>query len=534
MADSKPKLLIFCFLLISGILSAQDRYMVFYKDKTGTPFSIAQPDQFLTQKSVQRRSRQGIAIVEQDLPVNPTYVSNVKSTGARVMFSSRWFNASLVEATTAQRDSVRALPFVLLVELVAPGKTGTGRIRTFGSIEKAFATEATQNQNSILGLDEMHQDGLNGQGITIAIFDTGFPGVNTNPAFADIIQQGRIRDSYNFSYGLPNVFMGHEHGARVFSIIAAIIPANFTGGAFGADFLLYATEYISTEYRVEEYNWAFAAERADSAGADIISSSLGYNEFNDPTMNYTIADLDGQTAVVTRAATFAFQRGIVVVNAAGNFGNDPWKFVAAPADAINVMAVGSIDSKYNLSSFSSLGPTADGRTKPDVMALGTSASSVLPGGSIAAGDGTSYSCPQIASFVANVWQNWPNLTAVEMLDLIRKSGSRYFNPDNMFGYGVPTYRAVKNILSSQANREGVLVYPNPTGGELNIAMSPNDGSRVDILLRNTSGQELQRMNYQSIWHLNPITMDLTNLAPGVYTIHVSSNHSVKIFRIVKK
>ena len=537
MAINKSTTISFFVFFISGFLFAQEnRYMVFYKDKTGTPYSISQPQQFLSTKSMDRRNGQGIAVTAQDLPVNPAYINDVKSTGAVVKYSSRWFNASLVEATSLQKNSIETLSNVLSVEYVAPGKTGDGgRIRAHSKFDAAAASEASQNQNSILGLDEMHRDGLTGSGVTIAVFDTGFPGVNTNPAFADLFENSLLRDSYNFSYGQPNVYIGHEHGTRVLSIIAANLSPTFYGGAFDADFLLYATEFAPNEFRVEEYNWLFAAERADSAGADIISSSLGYNEFDDASMNYTIDDLDGETAVITRAANLAFLRGMVVVNAAGNFGNETWRFIGPPADGENVIAVGSIDKNYLRSNFSSFGPTTDGRIKPDVMAIGTSAASVTPAGTVAFGNGTSYACPMITSLIAGTWQNWPDLTAVEMVALIRQAGSKYFNPDNSFGYGIPTYQAIKNIFEFPVNGiTGIWVYPNPTAGELRIAVEPGSGNVVVVQVYSVLGQVMQQASYESIWNLNPFILDLATYTPGIYFVKVSTTNQIKTWRIIKK
>jgi hypothetical protein len=197
--------------------------------------------------------------------------------------------------------------------------------------------------------------------------------------------------------------------------------------------------------------------------------------------------------------------------------------------------VGAIDGQYNRSSFSSFGPTADGRIKPDVVALGSGTSSILPGGAVSFGNGTSFSCPLIASLVAGVWQNWPDLTALEIVDLIRQAGSNYFNPDNSLGYGVPTYQAIKNIIDFPAEGYGILVYPNPvTEGDLHIAMAPNDGSVVTVVVQSIFGQALQKATYESNWNLNPFTLNLASLTPGVYLVQVSNKNTIKTFQVIKK
>jgi serine protease AprX len=521
----------FCSLYAQG----ENRYMVFYKDKAGTTFSIDQPHQFLSADAVIRRVVQNIDITEQDFPVNVGYKSQVNSTGARVVYSSRWFNASLVEATAGQLSAIQALAFVDRVELVAPGKTGTGGRKSSSS---KFAVDspapATLPQTSMLGIGDLHLEGFQGEGITIAVFDTGFPGVTGNPAFSDIMLDERITDFFNFANGYPHVFLGHDHGARVFSIMAGKLD-NYVGAATKANYLLYATEYTPTEYRAEEYYWALAAERADSAGVDIICSSLGYTEFDDVSMDYTYSDMDGETAVITQAAQMAFERGIIVVSAAGNLGgsNDPWHYIAPPADGKDVLAVGAVDFNLNRSSFSSFGPSADGRVKPDVAALGNLVANIGPSGSIQLGNGTSYSCPLIAGFIACLWEAHPELNAVELIDLVRKAGSQYFNPDYSLGYGIPTYRAIQNMYEFP-NHTGILLYPNPMQDDkLKMAIGPTDGSEISFHVFSVLGQPVHEEVYLSNWHANPYEIDFSGQPPGVYLVKVRHGASTKTFQVVK-
>jgi serine protease AprX len=527
------------FFLLTAVLHGQEsRYMVFYKDKAGTTFSIDEPLAFLSQKAIDRREKLGILYSEQDLPVSASYVSDVNNTGAIVKYSSRWFNASLIEATASELSAVQALSCVASVEYVAPGKTGTGgRIRANSKLEGAASTEVSQNQNTVLGIDAMHADGYTGAGITIAVLDTGFPAVNTNPAFSEIFSEGRIKDSYNFAYGIPNAYMGHPHGAHVFSILAGKL-SSFTGGAYDANFLLYATEYDPTEYRVEEYNWLLAAERADSAGADIISSSVGYVDFDDASMDYSQSDLDGQTAVITRAANMAFDRGIVVIVSAGNSGSDPWQLISPPADGENIIGVGSVTANFSKSSFSSIGPTADGRIKPDVMAIGSGTYYVNTSGVTTTGIGTSLACPQIASLFAGVQQMQPELTPNELINLIKESGTLFVNPNNTLGYGIPSYRAIRNKMDYPEIGSRISIYPNPVSDNfLRVAVSPPGEYVVTIRLKNLVGQLVGETQYDhdtNSWHIEPWVLDMTNLAPGHYLVEVSTENMFKTFRLIKQ
>jgi serine protease AprX len=526
---------IFVFWFCCAFAQGEDRYMVFYKNKAGTAFSIEQPLQFLSQKAINRRINQNIAVTTQDFPPNAAYVSSVRATGAYVMYTSRWFNASLVEATAAEVTAIQGLNNIDRIEFVAPGKTGTGGRRAdYSKFSTESQSPATYQQTSMLGLDAMRADGLEGQGMTIGIFDTGFPGVTSNAAFTTLIQEDRLKDQYNFAFGNSNVFSGHEHGARVFSILGGEL-ANYNGAASKANYLLYATEYDATEYRVEEYYWAFAAERADSAGVDIISSSLGYTEFDDGAMDYNYSDMDGETAVITQAAQMAFERGIIVVSAAGNLGgsNDPWHFISAPADGADVLAIGAVDINRNRSGFSSFGPSSDGRVKPDIAALGTQTANISPSGTIQYGNGTSYACPLIAGFVACVWQAHPELTAIKMVDLIRKAGSQYFNPDFKLGYGIPTYQAIKNMFELP-DGAGILLYPNPiVNDRAKIAFAPTDGAAISYQVFSIMGQPIHLESYTANWHLNPFEINFSGLPSGVYLVKVKHGSDTKTFRVVK-
>ena len=328
----------FLFILFPFFGQSQEsRYMVFYNDKIGTPYTINQPGEFLSARSITRRMNQSISIDEKDLPVNPAYVGQVGQTGATVLYSSRWFNGSLVEATGTEISAIQSLDVVSSVEYVAPGKNGTGGGRSGDSKKNPSGRTSVdltnQIQRSMLGHDEMAADGLEGSGVWIAVLDGGFSGVNSAAPFNHLIVNDQIKDTFNFAYSSNSVFAYSNHGTEVLSTMAGV-AANYRGGTPDATYLLYVTEYGPTEFRVEEYLWALGAERADSVGADIISSSLGYSEFDDPTMDYAYGDLDGEHAIVSKAATLAFERGMVVVNSAGNhFTGSAWSRITPPADA---------------------------------------------------------------------------------------------------------------------------------------------------------------------------------------------------------
>lgn len=527
-------------LLFSLSASAQvNRYMVFFKDKAGTPFTVANPNQFLSEKAIERRVKQAISITEQDLPVNPSYVQDVAETGASVFFATRWMNGVLVQCDAALITSVLALPFVSRVEFAAPQQRlqKSGRFKGFfRGRESEPGGAQTRVQLSMLGIPEMHADGFHGEGMTIAVLDGGFPGVNTTAPFQEIFSEGRYDGavSHDFVRNTGNVFQYDDHGTKVLSVIAADVADQFTGGASQANFQLYVTEDGSSEYRIEEYNWLFAAERADSAGVDIISSSLGYYDFDEASMNYSTGQMDGKTAVVTRAAQMAADRGIIVVTSAGNEGNIPsWRIITAPSDGVDVVAVANVNAQGAASPSSSRGPSSDQRIKPDLAALGSGVTVIQSSGAIGSASGTSLAAPLITSLIAGVWQKYPGYTAKEIVAALKKTASRSGNPDNIVGYGIPTYVAVSNYLDRES--EAVFdVYPNPAFDTLTISPAdPDEFPSCKIELVSNLGQIIASEEVSFTWTNNAFRADISNLSSGIYFVRLTTPDRKLVYRILK-
>ncbi len=527
----------FLFILASFKTEAQiNQYFVFFKDKTGTPFSISEPSAFLSDKSIGRRQKQNIVITEEDLPVNSAYVNQVKTTGAITYFTSRWWNGVLVEGEASIIDDINSLACVSGSVLVAPGKKNVGG-RVYSKKHKKNIT-ADEPVNKIqlqqIGLDEMHALGYLGEGIQIAIFDSGFHGVNVSSPFSLLFSENRVKQTFNFVNNTHAVYQSDDHGTEVLSVIAANTPGVYTGGAYKADFVLYITEDVSSEYRIEEYNWTIAAERADSAGVDVINSSLGYNQFDDQSMDYSKSDLDGEKAVITRAARKAIERGMIVVCSAGNEGGNSWKLVTPPADADGILAVGSVTSTRTLSSFSSLGPTADNRLKPDVVAMGSGTSIIKFNGALGNVSGTSLASPLIASLAAGVWQAFPSMTAAEVYDAIIKSADQANRPDNLMGYGLPHFRAIKNYVESEQSEEIVSIYPNPvTGDSIQIKFKSVPNTPADITIFDAQGRLVEAYSHQLNWLNNPIEYDLSKLQPGLYLMRINTGDQAATLKFAK-
>ena len=425
---------------------------------------------------------------------------------------------------------------------IAPGAklgkaAGNGRKHlNLNSGSQSFTPETLQNQ--LLGVPQMQTAGFTGEGKLIAVLDGGFTAANELPYFQHLFNQNLLLGQQDFTTNSKEVFRYSSHGTKALSTIAAIDSSNLIGTAPLASFLLAVTEDVYSEYIIEEYNLLLAAEWADSAGADVITASLGYNTFDDPSMNYSYEDMDGETTVSAMAANFATQRGILVVTSAGNSGNDPWHFIVTPADAFDILSVAAVNEETEVAFFSSRGPSADGRVKPDVAALGVNTIVANPGGGFTTGSGTSFAAPQIAGFAASVWQAFPTLTNLELRQAILESGSESAQPSVDVGWGIPYFPKVKALLlpvQDEKVESVALVYPNPVSqGQVTIKMAPPQGP-VYASLYTISGvrvKEREKLQLQAggdaLFYLN-----IESLQQGVYFLHLYQGKSHLVRKIFK-
>lgn len=544
----KFTVILFTVVFAGLTVSAQDRYAVQLTDKNNSPYSVSNPLAFLSQRAIDRRNKQGIPITPHDFPVNPSYVSQIAATGAVVLNTSRWLNTVTIETSSAAvLNAVNALPFVQQVYQVSR-LSGPLKIHDKFSFETPFPVAATNKNNStlsfnygpslnqiaMLGGEVLHNQGKTGQGMVIAVIDAGFFNADNMIVFDSLRNQNRLLGTWDFVDNNNQVYDDHAHGSFVLSIMAGNWPGNIVGTAPHASYWLLRSEYAPTETLMEEFYWAAAAEFADSAGADIINSSLGYYEFDNPAQNHTYADMNGKTTPVSRAAAAAASKGIIVCNSAGNEGASNWNYIIAPADADSIISVGAVDDQMNYSWFSSNGPTSDGRVKPTVAAQGQGTFVAdLSNNGVFAGNGTSFSSPVIAGMMACLWQCNPNATNLQVIEALKQSASQFSNPDTNLGYGIPNLPIACQILASLSVAENdhpgsLIINQNPFSSSLDIAYYSDFSHALQMLITDLSGKTV----FSKSFSLNPQTWHQFSVRPeiasGVYILRMETEkHSIK-------
>ncbi len=430
------------------------KFWVSFKDKNNSPYSIQQPEAYLSKKAIKRRKTFNIKITVQDFPVNPAYIKKIENTGVKVLNRSRWLNGvSVLVGDKKKIKKILKLPFVKGIKEVGVfSKKDNTKLDYLLEFFMGLGSEGADtakgnaqyygrglNQIQMLNGVAMHKKGLTGKGVVIAVLDGGFMNVHKLKTFQHLYQNNQILGSWDFVQLDSNVYDNNSHGMNVLSCMAAKTPYTMVGTAPDAQYWLLRTEDANTEYLIEEYNWACGAEFADSAGVDIINSSLGYTTFDDKSMNHTYKDLDGKKSVCTQAATIAAQKGIIICNAAGNEGDDDWRYLGAPADALGIITVGGVNPDSTHAEFSSYGPTADGRIKPTLSAQAVKAIVASVSEGFYGAQGTSFASPILCGMVACLRQANPTKSVEEMIHAMQFSATQYHNPDTILGSGIPNF-----------------------------------------------------------------------------------------------
>lgn len=443
------------------------KYWVGFTDKKNSPYSVERPKEFLSYKALDRRTKYHIEIDSTDIPVNSSYIDKIAGLeGVAVRNRSKWLNGVTIHLQdTAVIDEIKKMPFVKEVKLV-----GYEKLQAIFNLLNIIPDSLIQppvykyepkpivledqfgksyygtafNQIAMCNGDKMHKAGFNGSDVYIACIDAGFRNLDALPALR-MVAKGLVA-TYDFVEGNDTVFDDDDHGLEVLSCMAAYEPGKMVGTAPYARYVLLRSEDAETEFPVEEINWVCAAEFADSAGVDIITSSVGYTQFDDKSMGHVYTDLNGHTTFITRGADLAVAKGILVCNSAGNEGDNKWKFIGAPADANSIITLGSVNAKGEKSDFSSVGPTADKRIKPTLATMGELATVYTPYGMYMKASGTSFSTPVFAGMLACLVQANRSKTPAQVMDALKMSGSNYPVPNNQLGYGIPDMVLANKIL----------------------------------------------------------------------------------------
>ncbi|HQV74971.1 MAG TPA: S8 family serine peptidase [Flavobacteriales bacterium] len=528
--------------------TSPDTYWVPFTDKENTPFSLDQPEQFLSARAIQRRTTQGIGYDQLDLPVDPAYITAVLNTGeVDLLNQSKWFNGITIRTTDLDAlSAIQSLGFVNALQPTGVSMAGQSRQPKFLELAPVLDRDGEPElygtafrQIEMLNGHQLHAIQAKGQGMLIGVLDSGFLGVDSAIAFQSLRDRDGIVLTRDLVRHDGDVFDDHYHGRSVLSCMAADLDGVILGTAPGADYVLIRTENAESEYPVEEDNWIAGAELADSIGCDVLNTSLGYTTFDDSTMDHTYAQLDGQTLRISIAARIAVQKGMIPVHSAGNSGTSEWRYIGAPADAIDILAVGAVGDVENSAPWSSRGPSADGRVKPDVCAMGWG-SIVLRENvdSIVAANGTSFASPILAGLVACLWQLHPNNTAPEVMTAVRQSASFYTAPSDSLGYGVPDFALAHTILLATSIRsttdQGTLhMYPLPFTDQLNIAFRDPVAGPLQLTLLDLAGRTVWSGSQAPTGNRLQVG-GLGEMAEGLYVLQLTDQQGTVLTRSVIK
>lgn len=522
------------------------KLIVQLKDKSNNTFSLENPAQFLSERAIERRRRNNISIDSTDLPVTTKFKDSIRLAGnVKVLSESRWLNQVLIETTDEGAiNKIMSMPFVKSAKGIGYREANTSRIgktkkppspvnlsaanRPLETTANTYNYGNNYNQVHIHEGEFLHNKGFDGETMQIAVLDAGFLQYKTITAFDSIRMNGQILGERDFVAFDNSVNEDASHGMYCLSILSANWPGQMVGTAPKANYWLIRTENGASEYPIEEHNWVAGAEFADSVGADMISSSLGYYDFDDSSFNHTYGDFYKNAAMVSLGASIAVRKGMIVTNSAGNEGGNDWKYIIFPADADSVCAVGAINSAGAVAGFSSYG--YQGKVKPNIVSVG--AGIVIAGlnNQPVSGNGTSFSNPNIAGLIACLWQAFPSVGNMKILDAVYKSADRFANPDDRYGYGIPNFRIAYRLLKHDQNvafygDEWLFATPDPFADKIDIKLIGRIDGPAKVELINNAGQVITTQNFitekEEIY--NYTFANLVNQPAGFYAIRYSDS-----------
>lgn len=533
------KILLLLVILVSSLAFSQEEdAWVFFTDKPNAQFYLDNPLQMLTQRALDRRSSQNIALNVNDVPVSQEYINQIaSSSGITVKAKSKWMNCVHVRGSQQDIAALSTLSFVQSIKF-ADSSLNLRTSATIIPVNKSmdvtenFNYGGSFNQIQMLNGQALHEQGFTGNGKVIAVLDSGFINVNSTSPFQRLFDNNLILGGYNYVSQSEDVYSLHNHGTMTLSCMGGFVDNELVGTAPNAHYYLYVTEDVTEENPVEESYWVEAAEEADRLGADVISTSLGYYQFDNPNYGHNYSDMTGDEAFASKGANVAFSKGMIVVASAGNSGGnpEPSNHVGVPAEATNVFAVGAVKFDETFASFSSVGPTFDNRIKPDIMAKGQAATVANTSGTVQTASGTSFSCPIMAGMITSFWGAFPDLNNQQIIQLVKQSADRYTNPDNQFGYGIPDFGLAMNMALLSVNQNQInqfQYFPNPTNE--NLTFTGDSILGCEVRFYNSLGQMVLSKKIE-----NPVqTVSLESMSSGVYYFTIPASDKIYQGKIIK-
>lgn len=528
----------FLFVTIIFLLnkaSASEKMWIYFTDKDNSGQNITLDD-----KAIQRRLKVDIKDTWYDRPVAQSYIAVMEELGAVIHNKSRWLNAVSITSDINIINEISLLPFVKKTVPVAVYKKNKREFSQLQSSRKLSVIDSldygyAQEQIEQINCHTAHQAGYTGQGVRVLILDTGF---NTERSVFDsltiIDEWDFINNDGNTENEANDYSSQHNHGTMVFSTLAGYDPGNLIGPAFGAEFLLAKTEDVTNESQVEEDNYVAALEWGEQLGADIMSSSLGYLDW------YSYCDMDGNTGVTTIAVDIATSLGMLCITSAGNWGTSSpppnpcdtlYYYISAPADADSVISVGAVNSNGEIASFSSHGPTYDGRIKPEVCARGVSTWGVNANSdSYRTGSGTSLSAPLVSGAAAVILSAHSDWTPMQVREAMMMTADRVDNPDNNYGYGVIDVMAAIDYETSSINHNNIPdeflilnVYPNPFNPTTTIRFSLEARHASLLQVFDITGRLVETIeNDKLLPGEHAYTWDASGLSSGIYFVQLKT------------
>lgn len=503
------------FLVLPIVLKTQVQYLVYFKPK-----DIGKSVYALSADAMKRKMRYGIPLDDKDYAIEPHRKSSIEKI-VPVIKSSRWLNAVSVVCTKEELERIKKLEFVVKVEILTGIETKLKS--SYQKLETNYTIEqygAAYTQIELHGGRALHDEGFEGQGMRIGVFDAGFDRLDKISSFKHLFTENRIFPVKNIVQNSNDVYTLDGHGTAVMGCMASFLKDTIVASAPKASYYLFITEDPRSETRVEELNWAVAAEMADSMGLDIINSSLGYHQFDDPSQNYTRDDMNGKTTIVSKAAAIAVEKGIVVVNSAGNHGNKDWSIITAPADVEGVISVGALDINTSLADFSSRGYYKLNYIKPNIVGVGKGTTLYYDMGNYHFGNGTSFSSPLLAGLIACFWQKNSFLKPQELRTLLYSTGSNYLSPNLEIGFGLPQFHRPISFNLIKQKEKNLSVFPNPSQGNTILEISSNEsivGAEFEVYF---AGKVISKSKVNLLKGVNHIFINTDNYAKGLYFFKV--------------